>query len=319
MNHPRDWSASLGRDVVPRLGDRPVSEATSTDLLDVLTPIRHSKPGTARRARQRISAVMQWAVAMEFRTDNPGATASEATLGRQRGRGAAPAGVAHGEVASARSGELRLAQWTEIDRDAGVWTISAGRMKANREHRVPLSRDPCRRQRSQVRPFLGQPRRPSKRTMTFRSQSAREGPHSIKDHLRGWQHLQHAPSIARTGHDRRASGHARPGSARRRAPLGAALIDEAQAAPIAGAVVFVVATLSLSAAMDGDVMAQELLEDASDPPRIVDAARDRGQRFPLAATRKTSNVWSRAPALPIQAPGPASPFTASCGSCCAPG
>ena len=138
----------------------------------------------------------------------------------------------------------------------------------------------------------------------FPSQSAREGPHSIKDHLRGWQHLQHAPSIARAGHDRRARGHAHPGSARRRAPLGAALIDEAQAARIAGAVVFVVPTLSLSAAMGGDVMAQELREDASDAPRIVDAARDPGQPFSAGGDAETSDVWSRAPALPIQAPGP---------------
>ena len=112
----------------------------------------------------------------------------------------------------------------------------------------------------------------------FPSQSAREGPHSIKDHLRGWQHLQHAPSIARAGHDRRARGHARPGLLAV-VPLGAALIDEAQVARIAGAVVFVVPPLSLSAAMDGDVMAQELLEAASDAPRIVDAARDPGQPF----------------------------------------
>ena len=153
----------------------------------------------------------------------------------------------------------------------------------------------------------------------FPSQSAREGPHSIKDHLRGWQHLQHAPSIARAGHDRRARGHARPGLLAV-VPLAAALIDEAQVARIAGAVVFVVPPLSLSAAMDGDVMAQELLERPPATRPVSSMQRETlASRFAPAATRKTSNVWSRAPALPIQAPGPASPFTASCGSCCAPG
>ena len=42
-------------------------------------------------------------------------------------------------LTAARSGEVRLARWDEIDLDAEVWTVPAERMKANREHRVPLS------------------------------------------------------------------------------------------------------------------------------------------------------------------------------------
>ena len=129
----------------------------------VLAPIWHEKPETARRVRQRIGAVMQWAVAMEYRAENP-CDRVAATLGRQRDVVRHMRALPHAEVASAvatvrasrattaaklafeclvltaaRSGEVRLARWKEIDLEADVWTVPAERMKANREHRVPLS------------------------------------------------------------------------------------------------------------------------------------------------------------------------------------
>ena len=55
----------------PRIGSRLVSEVTSADMLEVLTPIWHVKVQTARNVRQRISAVMEWAIAMNQRSDNP--------------------------------------------------------------------------------------------------------------------------------------------------------------------------------------------------------------------------------------------------------
>ena len=63
--HGKDWPKSLWLDVFSQLGDKPVSEITSADLLQVLAPIWHAKPETAHRVRQRIGAVMKWAVAME--------------------------------------------------------------------------------------------------------------------------------------------------------------------------------------------------------------------------------------------------------------
>ena len=161
--HAQDWPASLERFVFPRFGQRPVSEVTSADVLGVLAPIWHEKPETARRVRHRIGAVMQWAVAMEYRPDNP-CDRVAATLGRQRRVVRHMRALPHVEVAeavatirasgattaaklgfeflvltAARSGEVRLARWDEIDLDAEVWTLPAERMKANREHRVPLS------------------------------------------------------------------------------------------------------------------------------------------------------------------------------------
>ena len=69
--HPREWISSLRRFAFPRIGKMPVSEVTSADVLEILTPIWHQKVATVRRVRQRLRAVLEWAVAMEFRIDNP--------------------------------------------------------------------------------------------------------------------------------------------------------------------------------------------------------------------------------------------------------
>ncbi len=156
------WRRSLERYAFPRIGDRPVSEVDSADILRILSPIWHVRMQTARTVRRRIGCVLEWAVAMNHRYDNP-ADRVLAALGPQnevvRHRQALP----HREVASAiatvraskaglavklafeflvltaaRSGEVRGAVWTEMDTEARVWTIPAERMKMKRGHRVPL-------------------------------------------------------------------------------------------------------------------------------------------------------------------------------------
>ena len=67
--HAREWLSSLRRLAFPRIGKVPVSEVTSADVLEILTPIWHRKAETARRVRLR--AVLEWTVAMEYRIDNP--------------------------------------------------------------------------------------------------------------------------------------------------------------------------------------------------------------------------------------------------------
>ena len=161
--HAQDWMSSLRRYVLPDLGRMPVSEVSSAELLETLRRIWHVRPETARRVRQRISAVMDWAIAMQFRTDNP-CDRLGPVLGPQQDLVQHMRALPHGEVAAAirtmwgsgateavklafeflvltaaRSGEVRGARWAEIDRKARVWTIPATRMKAKREHRVPLS------------------------------------------------------------------------------------------------------------------------------------------------------------------------------------
>ena len=68
---PRNWYRSFEIHVFPRIGRVPVSEVTSADVLEILTSIWHTKPPTARIVRHRIRAVMEWAIAMDWRTDNP--------------------------------------------------------------------------------------------------------------------------------------------------------------------------------------------------------------------------------------------------------
>ena len=160
--HAREWILTFERYAFPRIGKMPVSEVTSADVLEILAPIWHTKADTARRLRQRIRAVLEWAVAMEFRIDNP-CDRIDPVLGPQRDVVQHMRALPHREVAAAiqtarastvppavrlafeflvlaaaRWGEVRWAEWTEIDRDEGVWTVPARRTKSNREHRVPL-------------------------------------------------------------------------------------------------------------------------------------------------------------------------------------
>lgn len=69
--HRRSWIATLERYAFPRIGAMPVSDVTSADVLETLAPIWHTKASTARSVHQRIRSVLDWAVAMEFRADNP--------------------------------------------------------------------------------------------------------------------------------------------------------------------------------------------------------------------------------------------------------
>ena len=162
--HCRDWMSSLRRFAFARIGEIPVSQVTSADVLEILTPIWHTKATTARKLRQRIRTVLEWAVAMEFKTDNP-CDRLGPVLGAQDAVVQHMRALPHREVASAletvrasegmpvvklvfeflvltaaRWGEVRGADWAEIDRREGVWTVPATRMKAKREHRVPLCR-----------------------------------------------------------------------------------------------------------------------------------------------------------------------------------
>ena len=160
--HAREWLSSLRRVAFPRIGKVPVSEVSSADVLEILTPIWHRKEETARRVRLRMRAVLEWAVAMEYRLDNPCDRIGPvlgvqqhvaqhmralphrevgAAIGTVRGSSALEAAKLAFEflvLTAARWGEVRWAEWAETDRSGRVWTIPARRMKTNRRHRVPL-------------------------------------------------------------------------------------------------------------------------------------------------------------------------------------
>ena len=158
------WRATLRDYALPRLGAMPVDKIAGADVMAVLLPIWFTKRDTARSVRQRIGAVMKWSVAQGHRPDNPAGDALSAALPNNAAPRRHQRALPHAEVGAAlarvrasgafagtvlafeflvltaaRSGEVRNARWEEFDLEGAVWTIPAERMKAKREHRVPLS------------------------------------------------------------------------------------------------------------------------------------------------------------------------------------
>ncbi len=161
--HAQNWIRSMERYAFPRIGNRPVSEVNTADVLEILTPIWHAQAETARAVRQRIRSVLEWAIALDMRNDNPCdrvlpvlgpqndivthrlalphkdvAAAIETVRTSKSGQPAVTLAFEFLVLTAGRSAEVRLATWTEINTADRVWTIPAMRMKAKREHRVPL-------------------------------------------------------------------------------------------------------------------------------------------------------------------------------------
>ena len=126
-----NWRSTTRDYVLPRLGRMPVDAATGKDVMGVLEPIWTVKRETARRVRSRIGAVMKWAVAQGYRIDNPAGEALAAALPNNAAAAEHRRALPHAEVRNTR--------WEDIDLDRRIWTVPAERMKAGREHRVPLS------------------------------------------------------------------------------------------------------------------------------------------------------------------------------------
>ena len=164
-NSEQDWRLTLRNYAMPKLRRLLVNQVTSADVMAILTPIWNEKRVTARKVRQRIGAVMEWAVAHGYREDNPAGKAIGAALPKQvirpRHFPALPYGKVAGAIAAARasgappltvlafeflvltacrSSEVRGARWAEMDLAEREWRIPAARMKTNREHRIPLSK-----------------------------------------------------------------------------------------------------------------------------------------------------------------------------------
>jgi integrase len=163
--HKAQWKSTLETYAAP-LRAKPVDTIGTDDLLAVLKPIWTVKAETASRVRGRIEKVLDAAKARGFRSgENPARWRGhlDHLLPRPsklaRGHHAAmPYEDVAGFVAelrkreataalalelciltAARSGEVLGMQWSEVDLDKAVWTVPANRMKAGREHRVPLS------------------------------------------------------------------------------------------------------------------------------------------------------------------------------------
>ena len=162
--HAAQWMITLRDHAFPLLGARPVNEIGTPDVLKVLTPIWLAKPETARRVRQRIKTVLEWARAAGHRSgENPVDLIGEA-LPKHSSAQVHLAALPFGEVATfvralrdspckpviklgfelliltaSRTIEVRRARWDQIDWAQKIWTRPAAIMKARREHVVPLS------------------------------------------------------------------------------------------------------------------------------------------------------------------------------------
>ena len=147
------WRSSLRDYALQRLGRKPVNKITTSDVLAVLVPIWTEKRETARRVRQRIGAIMKWAIAEGHREDNPAGEAIGAALPKNGTPRKHQRALPHGEVGealqkvqksnawpatklafeflvltAARSGEVRGATWEEIDLEACTWTVPGKRI-----------------------------------------------------------------------------------------------------------------------------------------------------------------------------------------------
>lgn len=161
------WRSSLARHAYPLIGNLPIDRVQTEDVLALLRPIWETTTETASRLRGRIERILDYAHSHHWREgDNPARWRSHlanilpkptavakvshhaaipyrdlppvfAQLGRQDGSAALAARFLC--LTAARSGEVRHARWSEINLEKQIWVIPAERMKAKREHRVPLT------------------------------------------------------------------------------------------------------------------------------------------------------------------------------------
>lgn len=167
--HGQQWTNTLEKYAHPVIGPLRVADIELAHVQKILEPIWITKTETAKRVRSRIENVLDWATVCGFRKgDNPARwkgyldkmlaapgkiqevehhaalaiDALPAFLAQLRQRnGIGARALEFAILTAARSGEARGATWKEIDLEAKLWTIPAERMKAGKQHRVPLSPD----------------------------------------------------------------------------------------------------------------------------------------------------------------------------------
>lgn len=167
VKHARQWVSTLKTYAKPSIGSMPVDAISTEDVLGILSPIWTTKTETAKRIQGRIENILDFAAAHKYRDAlNPARWRGHLDMllpkpSRVKTVIHHPA-MPYSEVpgfldelsknisisalalrllilTASRSGEILQAKWSEVDLEDAVWTIPAERMKARREHRVPLS------------------------------------------------------------------------------------------------------------------------------------------------------------------------------------
>jgi len=165
--HARQWVSTLKTYARPEIGSKRVDTIATEDILKILSPIWTTKTETAKRVQGRIENILDFAAAHKYRdalnparwrghldkllpkparvkkvTHHPAMPHTEvpAFMAELSGNSSVSALALRFLILTAtRTNEVLQALWPEIDLEAAVWTIPADRMKAGREHRVPLS------------------------------------------------------------------------------------------------------------------------------------------------------------------------------------
>lgn len=166
--HAAQWSSTLATYAMP-ISSLPVADVDTALVLKCIEPYWSTKTETMTRVRQRVEAILDWATVREYRTgENPARWKGHLDkilpkrskvaavkhhpalpyadmygfMGELRKRNGLTARCLELQILTAtRPSEAAGACWDELDLDAATWTIPAERMKANIEHRVPLSPD----------------------------------------------------------------------------------------------------------------------------------------------------------------------------------
>ncbi|MCJ8158546.1 phage integrase central domain-containing protein [Sphingomonas sp. LaA6.9] len=160
--HGAQWLSTLETYAFPTVGDLPVNAVDGPAVRDLLAAIWLEKNETARRVRQRIGAIVDWAVGKGYRDAALPMAVINRALPKVTSKGGHHAALPYSELpafivrlheretwgrlaleaailTAARSGEIRGATWAEVDLEAGLWTVPPERMKAGKPHVVPLS------------------------------------------------------------------------------------------------------------------------------------------------------------------------------------
>lgn len=234
VKHVQQWRNTLAAYASPHFGTVPVSDMDQAMVLRALAPIWKTKTETASRLRGRIEQVLDWATAHGHRsgpnparwrghlehilanpdkvapvkhhpavpfTQLPSVYQQIAAVPTQTARA-----LCFLILTAVRSGEVRGMVWDEVDLDAGLWVIPAERMKAKKEHRVPLPRQAVELLRTQPREPLVEHVFPSNRkgplsdmafTALMRRHDLRAVPHGFRSTFRDWAgEMTHHPRDA---------------------------------------------------------------------------------------------------------------------------